>query len=419
MSAAPVRSGTADLALMGGGIPPWLFERMTRLGLHVTEAVVADYGTAGFLSRVSDPFWFQSFASVIGMDWNSSGATTAVLRALKRALNPRAADLGLFVAGGKGNESRRTPDELARYGDRTGVDADALARASRLSAKVDSAAVQDGHTVYIHAFVVSADGAWSVVQQGMDAERGTARRYHWHSEAVQSFVSDPHAAICGRPGDDLLNLVDGAADPTRTAMLDLTAERPAAVLKEAADMRLPTHHGVRKGDVDLTRLGAALHLAHERGVDDFEELLLLRGVGARTLQSLALVSEVVHGAPTRFRDPARFAFAHGGKGGTPFPVPTTVYDETIETLRSAVERAKLGETDKAKALRSLHRIATRLEEGFTPGDFFDATVARERAESWRHGGRTASGWAAPPGTEADVSEDNGPEAGDQLGLFGG
>ena len=409
MSRDLTRSGTADLALMGGGIPPWLFERMTRLGLHVTEAVVADYGTAGFLSRLSDPFWFQSFAAVIGMDWNSSGATTAVLRALKRSLNPRAAELGLYVAGGKGRESRRTPEELARYADRTGVDGDALTRASRLSAKVDSAAVQDGHQVYIHAFVVSADGDWSVVQQGMDAERGTARRYHWHSGSVASFVREPHAAVVGPPGEDLLNLVAADAEPSQAGILALAAERPASVLKEAASMRLPTHYGVKRSDVDLKRLGAVLHLAHETGADGFEDLLLLRGLGARTLQSLALVSEVVHGTPTRFSDPARFSFAHGGKGGGPFPVPTRVYDETIETLRTAVERAKVGESDKAKSLRSLHRLAVKAEEGFTPRDFFGEAVQRERDESWRHGGRTTKGWASPPATLSQ---------GDQLQLFG-
>ncbi|MEM0963160.1 MAG: DUF763 domain-containing protein [Bacteroidota bacterium] len=407
---APIRSGSADLPLMGGGIPPWLFERMTHLGLHMTEAILVEHGAKGFLSRLSDPFWFQSFASVIGMDWNSSGATTAVLRALKKALNPRAKDLGLYVAGGKGRQSRRTPYELARYGDQTGVDGDALGRASRLAAKVDTAAVQDGHQVYIHAFVVSAEGDWSVVQQGMDAERGTARRYHWHSEAVTSFVEEPHSAVIGPPKDDLLNLVASEAAPAQDGILSLAEERPASMLKEIATMRLPAHYGVKRTDVDLRRLGAVLHLAHETETTAFEDLLLLKGLGPRTLQSLAFVSEVVHGTPTRFRDPARFAFAHGGKGGSPFPVPTTVYDETIETLRTAVERAKVDETDRAKALRSLHRLAVRLEEGFEPREFFDEAVARERAESHTHGGRTADGWAQPP-------EASGPSAGDQLPLF--
>ena len=228
MSAPGMRaSGSADLYLMGGGIPPWLFERMTRLSRHVVEAIVEDYGTAGFLSRLSDPFWFQSFGAVIGMDWNSSGVTTAVTRALKRSLNPIAGELGLFVAGGKGKASLRTPAELARFGDRTGADGEALARASKLSAKVDNTAVQDGHALYLHAFVVDAGGAWTVIQQGMRPETRSARRYHWHSAGVASFVREPHAAICGPSQGEILNLVDAEAAPAQTAILDV-AHGPSA-----------------------------------------------------------------------------------------------------------------------------------------------------------------------------------------------
>ncbi|MEO1478975.1 MAG: DUF763 domain-containing protein [Bacteroidota bacterium] len=406
----PQRSGTADLALMGGGIPPWLFRRMTKLSLHVTEAIVADYGTQGFLKRLSDPFWFQSFGAVIGMDWNSSGVTTAVLRALKTALNPHADDLGLIVCGGKGKRSLQTPHELVRYGDRMGLDGNALARASKLSAKVDNTAVQDGFQLYIHGFVASADGEWAVIQQGMKpADRG-ARRYHWHSNGLDSFVDDPHAAIAGTNQGAILNLVDAEAQPAQEGILTVAQEPVTALVNEVATMRLPRHHGVRASDVDLKRLGAVLHLAQESETATFEELLLLKGLGPRTLQALALVSEVVHGTPTRFSDPARFTFAHGGKGGTPFPVPTRVYDETIETLRGAVERAKLGQTDKAKALRSLTRLAQKLEDGYTPRPFFDEAIERERRDSWKRGGRTVQRAAMPPDA---VDTQRG-----QLDLFG-
>ncbi|MEL6614896.1 MAG: DUF763 domain-containing protein [Bacteroidota bacterium] len=390
------RSGSADLALMGGGIPPWLFQRMTKLSLGVVEAILADYGAKGFLSRLSDPFWFQSFGAVIGMDWNSSGVTTAVMRALKASLNPHADALGLIVCGGKGKLSLRTPEELDRYGQRTGVDGTALARASKLSAKVDNTAVQDGFQLYLHAFVASASGEWTVIQQGMKPADRSARRYHWHSEGVESFVREPHAAICGAHQGDILNLVDARAEPAQEAILAATRERVPGLLRDVATMRLPTHYGVRAQDVDLKRLGAVLHLAQETETTDFEDLLLLKGLGPRTLQSLALVSEVIHGAPSRFTDPARFAFAHGGKGGSPFPVPTRVYDETIDTLRSAVERAKIGQTDKTKAIASLTRLAQRTEASYTPRPFFDEVVETEKRDSWRYGGRTAQGPALPP-----------------------
>ncbi|MEM6327481.1 MAG: DUF763 domain-containing protein, partial [Bacteroidota bacterium] len=259
----PKRSGTADLYLMGGGIPPWLFSRMKRLGLAVTEAVVEDYGTEGFLSRLSDPFWFQSFGAVIGMDWNSSGVTTAVMRALKAGLNPHARELGLVVCGGKGARSRRTPEELARYGDRTGVDAAALSRASRLAAKVDNTAVQDGFQVYLHGFVASADGAWTVVQQGMRPEDQTARRYHWHSANVASFVCEPHTAVCGETQGEILNLVDASAEAAQTGIVEVAHERVTTLVNEIARMDLPKRYGVRAKDVDLKRLGAVLHLAQE------------------------------------------------------------------------------------------------------------------------------------------------------------
>jgi uncharacterized protein len=382
------RSGAADLALMSGSIPAWLFERMTKLSLPMVEAVLMAHGKQGFLSRLSDPFWFQSFASVIGMDWNSSGATTAVMSALKKSLNPHAETLGLFVCGGKGKDSLQTPAELMQVGDKTGLNGAVLSRYSRLTAKVDSAAIQDGFQVYMHYFVVSDEADWSVVQQGMQTESGKARRYHWHSAAVQSFVEEPHTAICGEHQGEIMNLIDKRAQPSQQAILAITREQPDKIIAEAKHLRMPMYADIQAKDVDLKRLGSILWLAQETESQNFEDLLLLKGLGPRTLQSLALVSELIHGTPSRFSDPARFAFAHGGKTGRPFPVPTQVYDETITTLRQAVDKAKIGQTDKLKALQKLTALAQKAEIHFEPKQSLDELIQKERDDSWKYGGRT-------------------------------
>jgi len=390
------QSGSADLALMGGYIPKWLFERMTKLSLHIVEAILVEQGAKGFLSRMSDPFWFQSFGAVVGMDWNSSGVTTAVMRALKTTLNPHSESIGLYVCGGKGKESLQTPKELKRIGDSTGLNADYLVRCSRLSAKVDNTAVQDGYDLYIHSFVMSSEGDWTVIQQGMKTEDKSARRYHWHSENVESFVSDPHAAICGDNQGEILNLVDNRAEPAQSGIIEITGEKPVKIVSEVTKMNLPKHFGIKASDVNLKRLAAILQLAQETQTTDFEELLLLKGLGPRTLQSLALVSEVIHGTPTRFSDPARFSFAHGGKSGTPSPVPTNVYDETIDTLKTAVSRAKIGDTDKQKAIAKLSQIAQNAEsDEELSNDYFDRLLEKERTDSHLYGGRTAKKFPNP------------------------
>jgi len=312
------RSGTADLPLHGGRVPPWLASRMTELGTAIAEHIVVEYGPSEFLTRLSDPFWFQSFGAVMGMDWHSSGITTSVMGALKRGLNPRFAELGLMVCGGRGRHSVRTPDELRSFGARTGLDGDALARTSRLTARVDNNAVADGFQLYLHAFVVTRSGEWSVVQQGMKPENNSARRYHWHSATVRDFVSDPHTAILGDPQGEILNLVDARAAKAQRALLTIAKESVESSLSEARRLTMPAHHDVRAKDIDLKRLGAVLAVAHEQELRDFASLLLVEGLGPRTLQSLALIAEVVHGAPGRFSDPARFSFAHGGKDGHPF-----------------------------------------------------------------------------------------------------
>jgi len=388
-------SGSADLPLYSGAIPPWLFERMVRLSRAITEAILADYGQVGFLRRLSDPFWFQSFGAVIGMDWNSSGVTTAVTAALRKALAADAASLGLFVCGGKGKQSLQTPAEPLTTADRTGLDGGALVRASKLSAKVDNTAVQDGFQLYLHSFVVSKDGDWTVIQQGMQPKGGMARRYHWHSGSLSSFVLEPHTAVCGEYAGPILNLVAREAAPTQQGIVEIIQQAPETILQEARRLRMPQRPDLRGEDMDLKRLGSVLWLAGEAGTETFEDLLLLKGVGPRTLQSLTLVSEVIHGTPSRFDDPARFSFAHGGKGGRPFPVPVAVYDETITTLQSAVERAKLGQSDKQDAIRKLSELSQKAEAHFTPAGDFDALIEQERRDSWKYGGRTARGAVVP------------------------
>jgi uncharacterized protein len=387
------RSGSADLALMGGSIPFWLFDRMTKLSLPIVESIILEYGKQAFLQKLSDPFWFQSFGSVIGMDWNSSGVTTAVMSALKKSLNPHSKELGIYVCGGKGKDSLQTPIELVDVGDKTGLNGNELAKFSRLTAKVDSTAIQDGFQVYMHYFVVSDEADWSVVQQGMQTETSKARRYHWNSNNIKSFVEEPHTAICGDFQGEILNLVDKQAKPTQLAMLEISKENPEKMIEEIKHLTMPKDKDIQAKDVDLKRLGSILWLAQETQTQNFEELLLLKGFGPRTLQSLALVSEVIHGTPSRFTDPARFAFAHGGKGGRPFPVPTKVYDEVIDTLKNSVEKAKIGDSDKQNAILKLTQIAQKAEENFTPNDNFEALLQKEKDDAWKYGGRTINGFS--------------------------
>ncbi len=390
------RSGSADLPLHNGYVPAWLAERMARLGLAVTEVLLAEFGKAEVIRRLSDPFWFQSLGAVMGMDWHSSGITTSVMGALKRAINPRSRELGLYICGGRGNASRQTPAEIVKVCESTGLDGADLVRCSKLSAKVDNTVVQDGFQLYLHCFVLTDTGDWTIIQQGMRPESKTARRYHWHSAGLTSFVKEPHTAICGENQGVILNLADASADPARAGVLTVTREKPELMMQDIQRLVLPAHHDVRSGDVDLKRLGAILWLAHDRRPADFEELVLLDGVGPRTLQSLALVSEVLYGAPSRFRDPARFAFAHGGKDGHPFPVPERVYDETIGILQSAVQKAKIGQGDKLQAIRQLSRVAQRAESGFVPDRNVQEWIDRERQDSWKYGGRTVQGRAKAP-----------------------
>ena len=375
------RSGVADLPLHGGRVPQWLAERMTKLGTAITEAVVQDYGASAFLSRLSDPFWFQALGAVMGMDWHSSGITTSVMGALKRGLTPQANELGIYICGGRGRFSRNTPQELRSIAERRGFDGEAMVRNSRLTARIDNNAIADGFQIYLHSFIVTSDGEWAVVQQGLNDRSGMARRYHWHSAAVRDFVAEPHSAIVGENQGTIMNLVDAQAKPAQTALLDIARENPDTTLRAARHLRLPGHHEVRAENIDLKRLGAVLAVAYERDLRQFAELLLLEKLGPRTLQSLALIAEVVHGAPSRFTDPARFSFAHGGKDRHPFPVPLKTYDESLTCLRTSLELAKLGDKDRLEGLRRLEGFVRTIETRLNPEADFDAVIAHEKAIS--------------------------------------
>jgi hypothetical protein len=402
--------------LHGGKVPRWLADRMTRLGALMAQAIVHEYGRDELLRRLAHPFWFQCFGAVMGMDWHSSGITTSVIGALKRGLAPLEGELGLHVCGGRGRHSRATPHELAAVGERTGLDGAALATASRLVAKVDNAAVQDGFDLYLHGFIVADDGRWVVVQQGMNGARKQARRYHWLSEGLTSFVDDPHAAVDGPGQGRIVNLADRRAQASRTAQLELLhALGPQGIVRELARIEgavaaapqadlfapeplphlvLPDRHDVRAGDIVARRLHGALAAAAENGPRDFPELLQVPGVGARTVRALALVAEVLHGAPCRFTDPARFSMAHGGKDRHPFPVPVRVYDHTIGVLKTAVTQAQLGREERLAALKRLDAQARRLEAR-ARGPSVDALIAEERRRSHDYGGRSVSGWEPP------------------------
>ena len=399
------RTGSADLPLHGGRVPAWLGQRMSQLGAIICQAIVHHYGRDEFLRRLSNPFWFQSFGAVMGMDWHSSGITTSVIGALKRGLAPLQGELGMHVCGGRGRHSRRTPEELRALGERIGFDAAGLTRASRLVAKVDSAAVQDGFELYLHGFFVTDDGTWTVVQQGMNGDKRQARRYHWHSGDLKSFVEQPHTAIDGPSQGSIINLTDHRAAASRSAQLDLlTALGPDRVVAEfkaisagegaqplLPHLVMPAHHAVRSSDVFTRRLHGTLAAAAALGPVDFPELLLTPGVGARTVQSLAMVAEVMHGAPYCFQDPARFSLAHGGKDRHPYAVPLKVYDETIRVLKSALRNAKLGRDEELQALKRLDAQARQLERTAT-GPSLDAFIAGERSRSAELDGRSVFGW---------------------------
>lgn len=380
------------------------------------EAIIHHYGRDELLRRLSHPFWFQSFGAVMGMDWHSSGITTSVIGALKRGLTPMSHELGIHVCGGRGSHSRKTPSELNAIGERVGIDGSALGQASRLVAKVDSAALQDGFDLYLHGFIVADDGKWVVVQQGMNGNSRQARRYHWLSEGLTSFVDAPHAAIEGQQVGNIINLADRRASDSRVQQIEvLKTLNPGRIVEEVATLEgtpavkptlsdqmllphlvMPEHHDVREGDIIMRRLYGNIAAAVEAAPADFENLLLVPGVGPRTVKALAMVAEVMHGAPCRFSDPARFSLAHGGKDRHPFPVPLKVYDETINVLKSAVKNGKLGQREELDALARLDNQSRQLERYVTGPDLKEI-VAGEFEQSTQWGGRSVFGWEKPQG----------------------
>ena len=361
-----MRTGYADLPLHGGRAPRWLFSRMSRLARSIVELVIFEYGTAGLLERVSDPGWFQALGCVLGFDWHSSGLTTTTCGAIKDGIKGVEEDLGLFVAGGKGATSRRTPDEIATWGERTGIEADPLVYASRTSAKVDSAAVQDGYQIYHHSFLFDREGRWAVIQQGMDEDTGMARRYHWLSTKLVDFVCEPHAAVCCDRRAPSLNLVAKESEPAREATSELSCERPERIVTELEGLKrleLPRRHAVLISDIAPERLRRIFVKTYEAQPEDFRSLLGIAGVGGKTLRALSLVAELVYGSAPSFEDPARYSFAHGGKDGIPYPVDRPLYDGTISTLERAIKRARLNKTDEISALRRMERVFGKIGSG--------------------------------------------------------
>jgi hypothetical protein len=325
---------------------------MVPLSREIVTFIAGEFGREEVLKRLSDPFWFQAFGCVLGFDWHSSGLTTTVCGALKEGLRGTERELGIYVAGGKGATSRKTPSEITAACEHLGRDPEPLVYASRISAKVDNSAVQDGYQLYHHSFVFTGEGKWCIVQQGMSDETSMARRYHWLSDNVQSYVNEPHAAVCCDSTTETLNLVAAENAPVRDASAVLAREKPEAVLLE-----MPRHHAVTAADVDSKYLRKILLRTYENPPADFEALLATPGVGAKTLRALALTSELVYGTQASFRDPARYSFAHGGKDGTPFPVDRATYDKTIEVMHKALNKANVARTEKVHAFRRLAKFA--------------------------------------------------------------
>ncbi|MEE9400022.1 MAG: DUF763 domain-containing protein [Dehalococcoidales bacterium] len=358
--AIPTRTGIANLPLHYGKAPRWLFDRMVHLAREITVAIIADFGSEEMLRRLSHPYWFQAFGCILGFDWHSSGVTTTLCGALKEAVKGMERDLGLFVAGGKGRTSRRTPAEVEFWADRTSLDPAPLVYASRISAKVDSSAVQDGYQLYHHSFLFTSNGSWAVIQQGMNETNRYARRYHWLGETVTDFVNEPHSAVLSESRGQALNLVARESDPARTTVTDIaTKEKPEktlAELKKLKTLNLPSRHQISVNDLHPDSISKILLSTYDRQPKDFEQLLGLSGVGAKTLRALSLISELVYGVAPSYRDPARYSFAHGGKDGIPYPVDRNTYDQSIALLSQAINKAKLGLSEKNEALNRLNRV---------------------------------------------------------------
>jgi uncharacterized protein len=384
-----MRTGLAETPLHGGKAPPWLFNRMVSLSREIIKAIVEEYGSIEVLQRMSNPYWFQAFGCVIGFDWHSSGITTTTLGALKDGLKKINRDLDLYIAGGKGGVSRKTPDQIKDYCDRIGIDPAPLIYASKMSAKVDSAVLQDGYQIYAHSIVFTGSGHWAVVQQGMNEKLRYARRYHWLGTGIQSFVVEPHAGIIAEKTTDALDLTARMSENTRLYSVNIIRQPTKQVLSDLREVvrisrsldasvqgdlfdsavaaiaqnepltfRMPSRHWVSFRDIRPDRLQSVLLSTYERQPDDYETLVGLEGVGAKTLRALALMSEVIYGASPSFQDPARFSYAVGGKDGTPYPVDKIAYDESIQLLKHAIDKSKIGQSDKKESIKRLSEYFT-------------------------------------------------------------
>ena len=349
-----MRTGFAELPLHHGRAPRWLFEKMVKLARSIIEVMVVEQGSNVFLRRVSDPYWFQAFGSVLGFDWHSSGLTTTVCGAMKEGMRELSGDLGIFFCGGKGGASRKTPAQITSVCETLSIDPDPLIYASKTSAKVDNTCVQDGYNLYHHMFVFTEDGAWSVIQQGMNPSNHYARRYHWLSMELESYVNEPHAAVCCDNRKDSLNMVATESEGSRKIVTQIAKENPDKMIRETEKMlELPSRHPVLKLDISPKYFHKILLKTYERAPDGFESLISVPGFGPKTLRALALIGELLYGTSPSFRDPARYSFAHGGKDGFPYPVDRVTYNESISFLEAAIKKAKIGEKDRLRALRKL------------------------------------------------------------------
>jgi len=351
------KTGIATLPLHHGKAPRWLFERMVSLAREIAFAIISEFGQKEFLKRLSDPFWFQSLGCVLGFDWHSSGLTTTTAGALKEALRGLERETGLFIAGGKGLTSRKTPDQILSHASKYGINPELLIYASRLTAKVDNSAIQDGYQLYAHIFLFTHKGEWAVIQQGMNQKSRTARRYHWLSSGIKSFVEEPHSAICSDKKEKaVLNMVSRESKEAReisTMLARQSPEKTISELNKIRELNLSKRHEVTVDDIDPQRLYRVLLKTYEKMPEDFEALLGIQGVGSKTIRALSLVAELIYGKAPSFKDPARFSFAHGGKDGTPYPVDRTTYDRTIEVMKRAIESSRLGNNEKIQAIRRL------------------------------------------------------------------
>ena len=402
-----INSGSIGMPLHFGKVPHFLTERMGNMGNAIVESIIYNYGKSEVLTRMSDPNWFQALGAVMGMHWNSSGVTATVLGSLKPHINPKAHELGIYILGGKGKNAYNVPKQIDRMSNRHGLDGKELTRSARLTTRIDNNAIQDGFDLYQQHFLVSDEGEWTAISQGLNKSTRRARRYHWHSPTVRSFIEAPHTGIVGMEDQSVLNLVDPSAQELQQNMVALTKENTKELAELIKHCEMPNRHDVRKEDINTARLASVLDLAYNRDIEKFEDLVDLHGVGPKTLKALAMASEVVHGDATRFDDPARFSFAVGGKDGRPHPIDEKSFDETVEMLQNSVDMAKLGDKDKSAALKRLHRLAVKGETKGIPMDFVSELIENEWKDAEKNGGKTFMGTVVKGLTRKIMDTQNG------------